>query len=58
MEKWLPPAEPRARGFEALVCSLGWVNAVRFVQQFETGKLDYTAERESLLPIWDAQEMV
>ena len=58
MENWLPPVELRARGFEVLVRSLGWVNAVRFVQQYETSKLDYTAERDSLLPNWDAYEMV
>ena len=57
-EVLLEPVELRARGFEVLVRSLGWVNAVRFVQQYETSKLDYTAERETLLPNWDAHEMV
>jgi len=31
-EKLLEPVELRARGFEALVNALGWVNAVRFIQ--------------------------
>jgi hypothetical protein len=41
-----------------LVQSLGWVNAVRFIQQYETSKLDYTKERAGILPDWDAAEMV
>jgi len=57
-EVLLEPVELRARGFEVLVRSLGWVNAVRFLQQYETSKLDYTAERENLLPNWDAHEMI
>lgn len=54
----LEPAELRMRGFDALVDALGWVNAVRFVQQYETSRLDYTAERERLLPAWSPDEMV
>jgi hypothetical protein len=50
MEEWLQPAELRSRGFDVLYRSLGWVNAIRFVQQYETSKLDYAAERDSLLP--------
>lgn len=53
----LDPVELRARGFEALVNSLGWVNAVRFIQQYEPSRLDYTAERQRILPAWDAAEM-
>ncbi len=30
----------RRQGFEALVKALGWVNAVRFLQQYETSRLD------------------
>jgi len=54
----LEPVELRARGFEALVKSLGWVNAVRFIQQYESSRLNYTAERQQNLPDWDAAEMV
>lgn len=56
-----PPLEPvdlRERGFEALVTALGWVNAVRFIHQFERSRLDYTAERDAVLPDWDAEEIV
>jgi hypothetical protein len=52
------PVELRLRGFEALVKSLGWVNAVRYIQQFERSRLDYTAERAAILPDWSAEELV
>jgi len=52
------PAELRQQGFEALVNALGWVNAVRFPQKYETSRLDYTREREQMLPDWDAQTLV
>jgi len=54
----LEPVELRARGFEALVRSLGWVNAVRFIQQYEPSAHNYTAERAQFLPDWDAAELV
>lgn len=54
----LEPVELRSRGFEVLVKSLGWVNAVRFIQQFERSKHDYTVERDEILPKWDAAEMI
>lgn len=54
----LEPVDLRARGFEVLVAALGWVNAVRFIHQFERSRLDYTAERDTLLPAWDAAELV
>lgn len=54
----LEPAELRTRGFDALVDALGWVNAVHFVQQYETSRLDYTAERRGILPDWDAEQLV
>lgn len=46
----LTPVELRAQGFDALVKALGWINAVRFIQQFESSRLNYTAEREAMLP--------
>ena len=52
------PVELRRQGFEALVKTLGWVNAVRFLQQYETSRLDYTRERDQFLPEWDAQTLV
>jgi hypothetical protein len=48
------PVELRQRGFEALVASLGWVNAVRFIQQYEVNPHDYTKERHQILPDWDS----
>lgn len=52
------PDELRRRGFEVLVQGLGWVNAVRFMHQYEVGQGDYTKERDALLPDWDAETMV
>ena len=48
------PVVLRRQGFEALVAALGWVNAVRFLQQYETSYLNYTNERDQFLPDWDA----
>jgi hypothetical protein len=50
----LEPAELRRRGFESLVASLGWVNAVRFIQQYEQSAHDYVKERGQILPDLDA----
>ena len=55
---FIEPVELRARGFDALVKSLGWVNAVRFIQQYEPSHFNYTVERETLLPNWEADELV
>ena len=51
------PVELRRQGFEALVKTLGWVNAVRFLQQYETSRLDYIQERDQFLPDWDAETL-
>jgi hypothetical protein len=53
----LDPAELRQRGFDVLVEALGWVNAVRFMHQYETSRLDYMAEREGILPTWNKAEL-
>jgi len=45
----LDPSQLRQRGFEVLVRGLGWVNAVRFMQQYETSHLNYMAERDAIL---------
>ena len=50
--------ELRARGFAALVDALGWVNAVRFIQQYEPSRQNYTAQRDQVLPDSDAAEML
>jgi hypothetical protein len=44
------PADLRKRGLEVLVRELGFVDAMRFMLQFETGRGDYTTERDSLFP--------
>jgi hypothetical protein len=54
----IDPVELRARGFAVLAASLGWVNAVRFIQQYEPSAQDYTAQRDQILPDWDAAEIV
>ena len=40
------------------MASLGWVNAVRFLQQYESSRHDYTNERDHILPNWDAETLV
>lgn len=52
------PQDLREKGFAALVSSLGWVNAVRFIQQYERGEGNYTRERDQILPNWDAETLV
>jgi hypothetical protein len=52
------PVELRRRGFQALVKELGWVNAVRFLREYEVGAGDYVQERDSILPAWDAETLV
>jgi hypothetical protein len=42
--------EIRTIGFEALLRELGPAGAIRFVQQYETGRGDYTRDRKKLLP--------
>lgn len=54
----LHPTELRDQGFKALVASLGWVNAVRFVQEISQSTFDYTAERQNMLPDWSPDELV
>ena len=41
--------EVRQIGLDALARALGPADMVRFLQQFETGKGDYTAERYEVL---------
>lgn len=52
------PTELRNRGFQALTDALGWVNAVRFLRQYDPGSGNYTEERKTLLPDWDAATLV
>jgi hypothetical protein len=41
--------EIRSRGYAALLRELGPAGYVRFIQQFRTGRGDYTAERHQWL---------
>lgn len=41
--------EIRIAGIEALIKELGPVKAVKFLQQYETGKGDYTKERAKII---------
>lgn len=45
----MTPIELNRKGFKALVDSLGYANAIRFIRQFDSGSGDYTKERHSLL---------
>lgn len=45
----MPLEEIRRLGLEALMRQLGPVGMARFLQQFETGQGDYTAERHQWL---------
>jgi hypothetical protein len=40
----------RTIGFEALIKELGPAGAIRFIQQYETGRGDYTRTRKKTLP--------
>ena len=57
-ESILNPVDLRTRGFEALVKALGWLDAVRFIQQFDLGHGNYTEERRDFLPDWDVETLV
>lgn len=52
------PAELRRRGLEVLVDQLGYVDAMRFLLQYETGHGDYTRERDQFLPAWTTEEII
>ena len=52
------PAELRRRGLEVLVRELGYVNAMRFMLQSETGHGDYARDRDQFLPDWTVEEVV
>ena len=45
----LSPNELRQIGIDALIKNLGPLGMVRFIQQFDTGRGDYTKERAALL---------
>jgi hypothetical protein len=52
------PAFIRKAGLEAVAKKLGPLGMVRFLQQFETGRGDYTKERGQLLKDMNIQEII
>ncbi len=54
----LNPNILRKHGLEALAKALGPVGMIRFLQQFETGKGDYTKERLQWLKDRDVKHIV
>jgi hypothetical protein len=49
IRKNLTPQDIRREGCRALLERLGPVGAIRFIQQYDAGRGDYTAERKSWL---------
>ena len=45
----MTPVQLHQKGFEALIAALGYVDAVRFIKQFDSGQGDYTRERHQWL---------
>jgi hypothetical protein len=45
----MTPIELTQKGFKVLVEALGYVDAVRFLRQFDCGNGDYTQERDQWL---------
>lgn len=51
------PAELRRKGLEVLVRELGYVNAMRYMLQSETGYGDYACDRDAALPDGSVEEL-
>jgi hypothetical protein len=47
----MTPIELYRKGFKALVDALGYVDAIRFIRQFDNGSGDYTEERHQWLDV-------
>ncbi|MCZ2123591.1 MAG: hypothetical protein LC108_15140 [Anaerolineales bacterium] len=47
----------RTVGFEALIKELGPAGAIRFIQQYETGRGDYARSRKKTLPKKSVREI-
>lgn len=45
----MTPVELNQKGFEALIAALGYVDAVRFIKQFDSGTGNYTRDRHQWL---------
>jgi len=57
-EKPMTLEEIREAGLKALLRELGPVGMVRFLQQFETGRGDYSVERHEWLDKFDIDTIV
>jgi hypothetical protein len=54
----MSPAVIRKVGLEAVAKRLGPLGMVRFLQQFESGRGDYTKERDQWLKDADIKEII
>ncbi|MBL8092417.1 MAG: hypothetical protein KF758_05380 [Anaerolineales bacterium] len=54
---YLTLSEIRTIGFEALLRELGPAGAIRFIQQYETGRGNYTRDRRKWLPKKSVREI-
>lgn len=54
----MSPAVIRKTGLEAVAKKLGPLGMIRFLQQFETGRGDYSKERDQWVNERDIQEIV
>lgn len=54
---YLTLSEIRTLGFEALLRELGPAGAIRFIQQYETGRGNYTRDRRKWLPKKSVREI-
>lgn len=55
--EYLTLHEIRTIGFEALLRELGPAGAIRFLQQYETGRGDYSRDRHKFLPKVSIEEI-
>ena len=55
--EYLTLHEIRTIGFEALLRELGPAGAIRFLQQYETGRGNYTRDRHKFLPKMSVEEI-
>ncbi|NEO86710.1 MAG: hypothetical protein F6J87_21000 [Spirulina sp. SIO3F2] len=54
----MTPIELTRKGFQVLIDGLGYVNAVRFIKQFDQGDGDYTQERSQWLDNLTLEEIL
>jgi len=55
--EYLTLHEIHTMGFEALLRELGPAGAIRFLQQYETGRGNYTRDRHKFLPKMSIEEI-